>query len=448
MITLYTLTPTMSVISFWISMALALVSIYCVIHASTSFVPKYIIPHVIGFLVDLVFYLVTYDCASAISGYGELRFGLAKSYASMAPVSRVVLIIALMLFTLFRFARVQMLRKSVITQFSVGDAISQMPIGVVFYGRNGFVLQSNNVMDNLCYELTGKGMLNGETYWSEIQSGDFIEDVEFTPGKNPVITLENGTTYMFREADMPSDLGPLKQLYAINVTAEQSMIRELTEENEKLREMNKRLKAYNTMVDDTVKREELLAAKMRVHDEMGEALLSARMFIEYKKAPVTGEQVYSKWNQTMDLLMHESAMEDRQGEPDSHEVAMEQVERLMKAAQHLGIDLDIIGEMPEDFDIMKLVCVGIQECMTNAIQHAEATWMKVEIEEEKYEYKVTYSNDGNPVTLPIKEGGGLSLFRQSAEKYCGTIEYVDAGQFKMVLTVPKDQMGGVGTLAK
>ena len=85
---------------------------------------------------------------------------------------------------------------------------------------------------------------------------------------------------------------------------------------------------------------------------------------------------------------------------------------------------------------MQLICLGIQECMTNAIQHAEATQMYVAISKDDLEYQVSFSNNGKPVVGEIKEGSGMTILRESAEKLGATMEYKESLRFNLILHIP------------
>ena len=137
-----------------------------------------------------------------------------------------------------------------------------------------------------------------------------------------------------------------------------------------------------------------------------------------------------EWKKDLSLLREEA----------KDEAAPTQVDRLIDAATHFGIDLQIIGDMPEDADVMNLICVGIQECMTNAIQHADADQMYVTINKNELAYEVTYSNNGDAPSKPIAEGGGLSILRQAAEKMDATMSYPESKHFTLRLNIPVDRV--------
>ena len=437
----YNLTPVAATVSYIFAVALILTSTYSVIISGTTFVKRIILTSVAAFLVDLFVFLTIMDSCRLVSGRGEPKSLPGVLFAQLPHGLRMAILAVMFGYSIIKLFRVFRIQSTTITQFSVGDALEEIPQGVAFYGDEGIILQSNSAMDKLAYEVTGETFLDGEKFWERIKTGDVAAGIDYKEGEYPIITKEDKTSWMFKQSPMESAIGDLKQIFAVDVTDEQKLVRELEEENGKLKGMNERLRRYNIMVDDTIRREELLAAKMRVHDQMGEELLAARMYIENDRAPLDGPAVYDRWKQNLNLLMQEAKIETAEKKDEKIEAAKiqvrDQIDRLMKAAEHLGIELQLAGDMPEDFDVMQLICVGIQECMTNAIQHANASQMYVVISQTMDEYIVRYSNNGDPVKHPIKEGGGLKLFRQSAEKFGASIEYVESTRFNMILNIPK-----------
>ena len=441
MSSIFTLSFGSAIVSAIIATALILMSIYSTIISGTTLIGKTIVYSVFFMMIDLVIFLAVIDSCATLAGFGEYRSFLGEQFAMLQPHFRMLVLSIMLVIGMMRWSRVDKINHSDITQFSVGEAMEIMPMGILFHGESGIVLQANKTMDDLCYAITGKSLNNGYDFWNDLVNSRVVDGMEVVQGESPVITMPDGKSWMFKNRRMKTPLGPVEQIFGIDVTKEQGMLKELEEENVKLQEMNLRLRRYNSIVDETIRREELLATKIMVHDRMGEELLAVRMLIENKDAPVTPETVYSKWNQSLKLLIKEAQMDQAQAEAKTSDVDISQVEaqtkRLMQAAEHLGIELQMIGDMPEDFDVMQLICVGIQECMTNAIQHANATEMYVSIKDQGDEYLVNYSNNGDLLTEPIKEGGGLSLFRQSADKYGAKMEYVDSTRFNLMLHIPK-----------
>lgn len=422
----YTLSAVEAVVSFLIATSLVLVGIYCMIIFATTLLPKVIIVGVIPFAADIAVFNGIFDVCTAMSGRGEIKSTVGLLIANMPSNMRLSLLFLLMLSGILRLRAVQRTVKSSVTEFSIGEALDSLPMGIAFTGKNSMVLQSNHVIHDICYRTVGMTMTDGDMVWDRISTGKVRPGMIYQGGEKPMITTPDGKVWIFRKDSVHSRTADFDQITAVDATREQQIVQELEEKTEQLADMNRRLRSYNDIVDDTIRREELLAAKMRVHDNMGEVLLATKILINNEKGPATPEGVLQAWRRDLNLLREEAKDEK---EPT-------QIDRLIEAGDHLGIKLELTGDIPEDFDIMNLICVGIQECMTNALQHADSDHMYVTINKTDTEYEVIYKNNGKIPTYPIKEGGGLSILRQTAAKMNADMEYVGNGEFTLVLHIP------------
>ena len=423
----YTFAPWEAIISFLIATGLVLVGVYCMIMFATTHLTKVIAVGVIPFVADIAVFNGVYDVCSSMAGRGEMKTDIGLLIANMPTTMRLSLMCLLMFSGILRLRAVRRTIKSNITEFSIAESLDKMPMGIAFTGDDGMVFQSNNMIHDLCYRILGNTLVDGEKAWARIVNGDIAEGMVFQGGETPMITTPEGQVWMFSRTPVHSEIADINQIVAVNATREQQIVTELEEKTVQLADMNKRLRNYNNIVDDTIRREELLAAKMRVHDNMGEVLLATKVLLSNDKGPATPEGVLLEWKKDLSLLREEA----------KDEAAPTQVDRLVDAAQHLGIDMQILGNMPEDEDVTNLICVGIQECMTNAIQHADADQMYVTIQENEMEYEVSYSNNGDAPERPIAEGGGLSILRQAADKMDAYMYYPEARNFTLVLKIPK-----------
>lgn len=427
---LYTFEPWEAIISFLIATGLVLVGVYCMIMFATTHLTKVIAVGVIPFVADIAVFNGIYDVCSAMAGRGELRSDIGLLIANMPTTMRLSLMCLLMFSGILRLRAVRRTIKSTITEFSIGESLDQMPMGIAFAGDDGIVFQSNNMMQDICYRILGTTLVDADKAWARIVNGDLAEGMQFQGSETPMVKTPEGQVWMFSKTPIHNDIADINQIVAVNATREQRIVAELEEKTLQLADMNKRLRNYNHIVDDTIRREELLAAKMRVHDNMGEVLLATKVLLSNDKGPATPESVLLGWKKDLSLLREEA----------KDEAAPTQVDRLIDAAQHFGVDLQIIGEMPEDEDVTNLICVGIQECMTNAIQHADADQLYVTINKNEMEYEVIYSNNGAAPEGPVSEGGGLSILRQAAEKMDATMDYPEDKHFTLRLRIPVNRV--------
>jgi len=427
---LHEFAPWEAIVSFLIATGLVLVGSYCMIMFATTHLTKVIAVGVVPFIADIAVFHGVYDVCCAMAGRGEIRGDIGLLIANMPTTMRLSLMCLLMFSGILRLSAVRRTIKSNITEFSIGESLDSMPMGIAFTGDEGMVFQSNRMIQDIYFRITGETFSDGDEAWSRIVNGELVEGMKFKAGETPMVTTPEGQVWMFSRTPIHSEIADINQLIAINATREQQIVTELEEKTAQLADMNKRLRNYNNIVDDTIRREELLAAKMRVHDNMGEVLLATKVLLTSDKGPATPEGVLLGWKKDLSLLSEEAR----------DEAAPTQVDRLIEAAKHFGMDLQFVGEIPDDEAVTNLICVGIQECMTNAIQHADADEMYVNINKTDKEYEVIYSNNGDAPEQPVSEGGGLSILRQAAEKMDAVMDYPEGEHFMLRLRIPVERI--------
>ena len=406
-----------------------LVSLSFLIRTFTTGKVKAMIPATLLLVLDLAVFVGLNDACAAATGYGEPRGRLGEIFINLTPGARAFIMLGLLAFAWIKLIIIMKYIEQNITPFSVSEALDAMPQGVLYCTEDGQILQINKAFDDLAFRTVGAAVDDAEFFWNSVKEGNIKEGIKVKQGEKMVVTYPEGDTWIFSSDDIdgPPAPFPFKQLHLVDATREQAILNELDMETEQLSKMNSRLRNYNNVVDQTVREEELLATKMRVHDNMGATLIAAKMLILNDDSPVTPEEVLYQWEADMVLIREEPLKEQQQ---------TSQIKRLEDAAKFLGIELQLIGEMPSNYAVMNLICTGIQECMTNAIQHAEATQMYVTITKQEDEYEVSFSNNGKPVEGEIKEGSGMTILREHAEKLGAVMEYRNSVRFNLILHIP------------
>lgn len=378
-------------------------------------------------VIDFVIFHGVYDSF----GYGEIvsvtgRFLSRLKHGSLAVF---LLFSVLLILSVLRLLNMQHTIKTSITPFSTGEALDRIPTGVMLYLEDGEVVQSNSTMEELFREWTGRPLFDANALWD----GSVPEELIVQHREPMILRSSDGGRWQLsvRETDM--DYGkPVYELLATNVTREDRLLHQLNREIGELKRVNARLKEYNFAVDDVVRKEELLEAKRRVHGNMGADLLAARVLLLGEESPVDARDVLDQWRRNVHL-MHEEAREKKKDDSG---------DRLRAAAAFLGIDLQISGEMPADTTAAELITIAVGECLTNAMQHAQADRVDVEIREDETEITARISNNGTPPKHPIREGGGLSMLRHSVEKAGASMDYPPGSIFVLELHIPKGHAGG------
>lgn len=111
-------------------------------------------------------------------------------------------------------------------------------------------------------------------------------------------------------------------------------------------------------------------------------------------------------------------------------------EKLLDSAKTGGVTVRIRGEDPTGGEA-ELMYTAMQVCLTNAIQHANATEVSANIWENERSYTVVIRNNGKPPEKKIAEGGGLTNLRHRIENSGGKMTVQSMPEFSLVIEMPK-----------
>lgn len=321
---------------------------------------------------------------------------------------------------------------NIVTKGSIKEFVDNLPAGLCFVTKKGIVLLANHCMENLCHTLTGYDLQNGIAFWNELEKGELKEGASRISGaENPIILLADKRTWSFTRRIIEVDGSPIMQITAIDTTKLGDLWMRLEKDNEELAEIDVRLRCYSKNIKELKAKEERLAAKIRIHDEIGYALLSTRYLLQRNPPDI---EKGSGTKNTLFLWKHIIAM--LKGNAITEK--MMTPESLVDIAKAIGIKLYIQGNPPEDIKVYNLILQVAGECLTNAVRHGRATELYLDISETDYEHIAVLSNNGRVPTEAIIEGGGLSVLRQKVEDVRGTMIVSNFPKFNLAIKVPKE----------
>ncbi len=304
---------------------------------------------------------------------------------------------------------------------AIKRAIDSYPGGICFSTPDGRVILVNNKLNDLVLEITGHTVLNAETVWDElihIPDSNHIKRLtqSWLPKRDPspdrqrsfrqvFFRLPNNSIWRFEsifldEKTIQTEAADISSLYKLS--------EELYENSIKLREMQERQGLLLENIVQVNQNKELLAAKMRIHDELGKCLLATNKAILAGNLSENSTALKENWNSSIQNFL--CAFEE-----DPHKNDTLQTE-LMKVAELIGCKITFQGSLPSDPKTLHLLYAAIREALTNAVRHANATNLFVEIKESDDFYHVEISDNGYIVLSDIKEGTGLSTLRKNLEQ--------------------------------
>lgn len=311
-------------------------------------------------------------------------------------------------------------RANTITRSSIKEGVDKLNSGLCFYQNGGRVVLVNKCMRELCFAIAGRDLQNAELFWKILSGGEVNEKVQrLTYGCRPNFRLPDGTVWTFA----CEELKGIHQLTAVNTTQIQAVTDELKEKNIELAALNLRLRKHGENVDELTRARERLETKARIHSELGQALLSTRRFLLDEQEVQPPLQM---WQHNIAMLRKEAALKEE------HPMDM-----LAGIAAATGIIIEKNGEISCGEEVQKLFVYAAAEALTNAVSHARAKKLYIDLIDEENSMTALFRNDGELPEGDITEGGGLGSLRKKIENEGGTMTVKADPEFILAVTIPK-----------
>ena len=305
-----------------------------------------------------------------------------------------------------------------ITASSVKESLDHLPAGICYYLEEGQCLLVNHRMNEISMALTGSLLQNGADLYERIRD-------------RMIRTLPDGTAVSFRHRLLSYKGAPLHELIADDITELYKKSEELRRENEKAKQLAAGMKAYGETIGDTVRRQEILQAKINIHDEMNRMILMTRKTADGQSDPEERRAVLQMWRTQALLLCREA------GAGKSRNV----VSDLNTLAAAMGMRIVWEG-LPdtESTRVLTLFLAAAREALANAAKHAGAGELRIRVDEDEAGLRAVFTNDGRgPDTDRIVESGGLKTLRRQLEQAGGQMEAGTEDGFFMSIFIPKEE---------
>ena len=199
-----------------------------------------------------------------------------------------------------------------------------------------------------------------------------------------VIRLSDDTVWTITEEIIPYESISIQAIMVSDITDAYRKTQELRHVQEKVLMLNAKLLKTNQEIVALTAEQELLAAKVKIHDELGQNLLSIKRLIlngcgtESEKAGMI-----KRLHENIDFL---------KGEVDA---VPDEYELMIGTAKRLGVDV-VSGALPQTEPMKHIIATGIHECFTNTLRHAHGNMLNVCITENENSLTAIFTNNGEP----------------------------------------------------
>ena len=409
----------LSICLFWASAGLAVLSLRRKRH---------------GFLLcGIILMAGTYYLVQFISYYTEpiandpRTLEIAVSFAALPHLLHFLLLagIGSVIGTLYR----SLIRygKNQITPMSVREAVDSLPSGICCFLTDGRILMINTAMQDLCKAL-GRLPLSGKEIREGLFSGMLVSGYRVTALEDTVlIAAPDGTVWSLEKRNGSIDGKAVHSVIATDVTELYQKTVLLRRREEKLSELNERLTEYNREIVSLTAEKEKLSARVRLHDEFGEDLLTIRRYLERGGSEKDREDIRRRLRRNVSFLLTGDVP-----------AAEDEYVLLKKTAAQLGVKVTVQGSVPQAEPKMQAAATAIHECFTNTLRHAHGDELRISSEEQGDRYLICLTSNGEQPAGPIRETGGLKSLRELTEYIGGTMELSYSPVYTVTLILPKE----------
>lgn len=329
----------------------------------------------------------------------------------------VILLLLSIILIIYAFKR----GNQTISSISIKESVETLSKGICFYEKSGLIHLFNEEMNQLSIILCGNALLNGSTFWNNIITGNLKEGFCLIQKKDDeaIINFLNIEVFSFKRIKHNIDAKELYEIIATNITEEYQLTKELEIQLQKLKLVNQRLLSYGQNIAILTQEKEILAAKIRIHDNIGKLLLITKRKLSSNLNNEAQNKLLSFWKNELEVLTTTQREEKKSN-----------LQVIFDAAKLVDIKIDFLGDYPpENSTLEKILIHAMHECLTNTVSHANGHLLCVNVKNSL----IQITNDGIPPKGTIKEGGGLSSLRSLIEKENGKMIVKSEPQFELTI---------------
>ena len=347
----------------------------------------------------------------SLSGGTESAAEISRALSGFSWIGWFTVFVMLTLASVLLFGYNIRYDKTFITPGTIKQYLDKLPCGVCCWRDNGRVLFSNVCMNRLCTDVTGSPLLNGNHFRDAVKDG--------------IMTVD-GRVWRFSCREMLLDGVPLQEMIASDITTEYAKTRALEESKAELSRLNRELQEYYLGIDDAVRRQEILQAKVNIHDEMNRLMLSTTTANREDTAAL--DRIFSLWEQNTLLLCMEA------GEAADAK-AVNSLERLAEALNIRLVWQDALPNVLSERQ-RSLFFSAAQEAIVNAVKHADAKTMTLSFADTGEGLCCRFTNDGKTPGDAVRFTGGLANLSLLADKQGATVSVQPDKPFALLLCFP------------
>lgn len=440
-----------------VQMLLVTASAWMFVRACSLRLSKKILAFTFLFLSVQILFLQAVSDVTVVMTTGKKGTLLAR-VAGHGPAGLVLSVLVVSVLTgIFQWLFLYKKSRDMITTRSIKESIDLLPDGVCFSTDRGMPILMNSRMRQLCTEFTGEGLMDTEKFWRDLRNGNVRKGIRPLKQREAAFIDTNGQVWDFRRSRLSYGGEKVTEISAVNITTQYHLHKELVARYERLNDVNSRLHHFSEEVEKVTREKEILAAKIKLHDEIGRSLLILRSYLTEtpeksiqtetpEKSAQTEKRDRSRllplWQYIVTSMQEGTILKERE----------DSLLLLKKEAADFNVDIFLEGLLPANPSVRNVIFAAVRECAGNTAKHARGDRLFITIHDTEENTEVFITNNGNAPGGSIHETGGLKNLRKMVEERGGSMQIKSSPVFVLHLCFPerggnteKSESEGTGT---
>lgn len=360
-----------------------------------------------SFLLSVAVVLVNFFLTQFLAELGSKRMLAARAFLNISVLGFAASLVGIAALQIIIYIKIRRMRMQGIGKNSIKESMDNLPDGLCFSKLDGTPALVNRQMQMISYEVFGKHLINDLTC-ARLARECKVSDTTQILQKDPLVIGACGKIWLYQIIEDKEK--KYRETIAYNITEEWSVLGEIKKKNKEIKAANKRLKDYQDTALEYTRQKEILRSKIEIHDKIAQSLIYFRHYLDKEdKNEDERKRLVQLWNESLVVL----------DEGEDEEVKDALWKKLLETAKSIGVDIELTGALPKDENDLKTFIGIAHEALNNAIRHAEAKNVWIDINEDGLRINLTIKNDGHKPSSEIKEKGGLKNIRARLKIYDG-----------------------------
>ena len=310
---------------------------------------------------------------------------------------------------------------------SIKEVADTLPAGICYFSGSGMVKLCNRQMFRLYRCLAQSDLQSLEALHRALATCGEHTAVARLPRRNQTYLFPDGSVWKYTERTIRArDGGTYTEVVFSDVSELYEKQLELEDRIQKLRQMTRKIRELSKNAMAAAKEREILAAKTRLHAQMGENLTVMRQTLLTPGSDKAQDAAVRAMERTVRFLMAES--EDTGVDAGFDE--------FLQAAANSGVTVRMDGTLPEQQEVREVFVIAMRECLTNSVRHGEADELRIRLAEEDGRHICTVANNGTVPEGEIAPHGGLKNLQRHAANCGGEMYIACKPVFSLTVAIP------------